>query len=171
MRCYYFCAFDIQFLLTCFLSALALLASVLWCHPHFSLTERLPFTMEPGSGSASTLKPSSKRPRATIRDNDITVLYTPSAEAAPIAADIIFVHGLQGHPQETWQAHTESPAGKRSFFGLGKRKRGECGKSSDTVFWPTDILPDNYANVRILTYGYDSHVSHYFKGPANKLNL
>jgi len=127
--------------------------------------------MEPGSGSASTLKPSSKRPRATVRDNDITVLYTPSAEAGPIAADVIFVHGLQGHPQKTWQAHTESPAGKRSFFSLGKRKRGECGELSDTVFWPADILPDDYTNVRILTYGYDSNVSRYFKGPTNKLNL
>jgi len=127
--------------------------------------------MEPELSSASSLKPSSKRPQATVRDNDITVLYTPLAQAGPIAADIIFVHGLQGHPRKTWQACTESSARKPSFFSLGKRRRGECEESSDTVFWPADILPDDYPNVRILTYGYDSHVSHYFKGPANKLNL
>lgn len=39
MKCGYFCAFDTRFLLTCFLSLLPYLpASVLWCHPHSSLT-------------------------------------------------------------------------------------------------------------------------------------
>jgi hypothetical protein len=106
-----------------------------------------------------------------VQKNNITVLYTPIPETDPIIADIIFVHGLQGHPRKTWEGNTEVPAEKRSFFGLGKRKRSECGELSDATFWPADILPDDYKNVRILTYGYDSHVSHYFKGPANKLNL
>ncbi|CZR69344.1 uncharacterized protein PAC_19244 [Phialocephala subalpina] len=127
--------------------------------------------MESVAEPALAPEPSCQRTRVQVRDNDITVLYTPSAEAGPIVADIIFVHGLQGHPRKTWQAHADAATGKLSFFGLGKRKRGESGEASDAIFWPADLLPDDYTNLRILTYGYDSHVSHYFKGPANKLNL
>ncbi|KAN0112346.1 hypothetical protein V8E51_005297 [Hyaloscypha variabilis] len=127
--------------------------------------------MESTAASASTSEPSCKRPRVAVRDDDITVLYTPSSEADPIIADVIFVHGLQGHPRKTWQANMDVPAGKRSFLGIRKRKRSECQESSDAMFWPADLLPDDYKNMRILTYGYDSNVSRYFKGPTNKLNL
>jgi Putative serine esterase (DUF676) len=129
--------------------------------------------MQSGANSTSIPEPSCKRPRVVVRDNDLTVLYTPSVE--PVIADFIFVHGLQGHPRKTWtwQGTIEAPARKRSLFGLPKRKRHyeEYEESTETIFWPADILPDDYENIRILTYGYDSHVSHYFKGPANKLNL
>jgi len=55
---------------------------------------------------------------------------------------------------------------------FGKRTREDLENCcSDGLFWPRDLLPHDYKNVRILTYGYDSHVSHYFKGPTNKLNL
>jgi len=128
--------------------------------------------MESAAAAASSSEPSCKRPRVAVRDNDITVLYTPSSEAGSILADIIFVHGLQGNARKTWQADIEAPAGKRSFLdGVRKKKHSECVDSSDTIFWPADLLPDDYKNLRILTYGYDSNVSHYFGGPANKLNL
>ncbi|KAE8448906.1 hypothetical protein EG329_008702 [Mollisiaceae sp. DMI_Dod_QoI] len=129
--------------------------------------------MEPPANPASISdrKSSCKQPRIVIREDDITVLYTPSSEAEPIVADIIFVHDLQGHPRKTWQANMQATASKRRLFGLGKSKGKDCVDSSDPVFWPADLLADDYKNVRILTYGYDSHVSHYFKGPANKLNL
>jgi hypothetical protein len=65
----------------------------------------------------------------------------------------------------------DAPPGKRSFLGIRKRKRSEYRESSDAMFWPADLLPDDYKNMRILTYGYDSNVSHYFEGPTNKLNL
>lgn len=128
-------------------------------------------TMGPRSGSDSISRPSFTRSATPVHDTDITVLYTPSPQAGPIVADVIFVHGLQGHPKKTWQVRSESPTRKPSFFDLGKRYRGENDKLSDALFWPADILPDDHPNVRILTYGYDSHVSHYFKGPGSKLNL
>ena len=129
--------------------------------------------MQSGANSTSIPEPSCKQPRVVVRENDLTVLYTPSVE--PVVADLIFVHGLQGHPRKTWtwQGTIEALARKRSLFGLPKRKRNyeEYEESAEAIFWPADILPDDYENIRILTYGYDSHVSHYFKGPANKLNL
>jgi hypothetical protein len=127
--------------------------------------------MQSDADSTSISEPSRKQRRIAVRDNDLTVLYAPSAD--PVIADLIFVHGLQGHPRKTWQGKREAPAKKQSLFGLpkGKRSREEYEESSDAMFWPADLLPDDYQNIRILTYGYDSHVSHYFKGPANKLTV
>ncbi|KAI9759833.1 MAG: hypothetical protein M4579_002040 [Chaenotheca gracillima] len=49
--------------------------------------------------------------------------------------DIVFVHGLNGHPKDTWTA-----------------KNG--------VFWPAELLPKtlNAVNARILVYGYNADV-------------
>jgi len=128
--------------------------------------------MESGTDSATRGSPSRSKP--SIREDDITILYQPST--GPTRADIVFVHGLQGHPRRTWQCSAEvakSATGKWSLFGRSERKRShdDFEETSDSVFWPADLLPEDYTTFRILTYGYDSRVSHYFKGPANKLNL
>jgi hypothetical protein len=58
--------------------------------------------------------------------------------------DVVFVHGLNGHPQKTWTAHN--------------------GK-----FWPTDLLPVTLKSVkaRILVYGYNADVYAYGGGDKN----
>ena len=38
------------------------------------------------------------------------------------------------------------------------------------VFWPRDLLGKDFPNLRVLTYGYDSHIL-LRKGPVNQLNL
>jgi hypothetical protein len=104
----------------------------------------------------------------TVQDHDLTILYKPSNE--PIA-DVIFVHGLQGHPQKTWQFLPPKPSPNRRLLGKllshGKDKLEE----PVSIFWPADLLPADQNDIRILTYGYDSRVTHYFGGPTNKLNL
>ncbi|PYI11768.1 hypothetical protein BO78DRAFT_425657 [Aspergillus sclerotiicarbonarius CBS 121057] len=60
----------------------------------------------------------------------LTVLHCPETEAL---ADIVFVHGLQGHPVSTW--------------------------ATKGVFWPKHLLPDDVPDCRILTFGYDSAVA------------
>ncbi|EGZ69684.1 hypothetical protein NEUTE2DRAFT_132077 [Neurospora tetrasperma FGSC 2509] len=64
---------------------------------------------------------------------EVTAVYThPQA-----TADIVLVHGLNGHPEKTWTA-------------------------ANSVFWPTDLLPaslelkNQHANV--LVYGYNADV-------------
>jgi hypothetical protein len=112
-----------------------------------------------------------------VQEDGLTLLHEPSK--IPILADVIFVHGLQGHPRKTWQV----PAGvegspeltqKRSRFSrlFGSKCQLETDSQEPaSTFWPEDLLPADRKDVRILTYGYDSRVTHYFKGPANKLNL
>jgi len=36
------------------------------------------------------------------------------------------------------------------------------------MFWPYHLLREDCRNVRILTWGYDSNVSKFFDGSANK---
>jgi hypothetical protein len=40
--------------------------------------------------------------------------------------------------------------------------------STAEVFWPADLLPLDCPSARILTWGYDSHASKFFSGPANQ---
>jgi hypothetical protein len=58
----------------------------------------------------------------------------------------VFIHGLGGHPERTW-TYSEKSRSKSKVV---------------SVFWPRDLLNKDFPNVRVLTYGYDSHVSRFF---------
>ncbi|KAJ4573123.1 hypothetical protein HRR82_006778 [Exophiala dermatitidis] len=68
----------------------------------------------------------------------LTELY---AAEEPLV-DIVFVHGLNGHPRDTWST------------------------SKPEVFWPADLLPAALRDQRprILTYGYDATVAAFTDG-------
>ena len=63
----------------------------------------------------------------------------------------------------------------RNLFSRTSRDRhgtkGSHKLGADEVFWPLDLLPEDCKNSRILTWGYDSMVSHFFSGPANQSNI
>ncbi len=100
---------------------------------------------------------------------------------------IIFVHGLQGHPQKTWSCEKDfqtDSEGSREGVGSPQRSiknlfwrahrnghKGPHRLGVDEVFWPLDLLPEDCVNSRILTWGYDSMISHFFRGPANQSNI
>ncbi|KAI0968538.1 ankyrin repeat-containing domain protein, partial [Xylaria arbuscula] len=62
-----------------------------------------------------------------------TTLYCPTEETT-IAADIIAVTGLAGHAFGSWA-------------------------SSEKSMWLRDYVPEFASNARVLTYGYDSHIT------------
>ncbi|KAJ4863623.1 NACHT domain-containing protein [Trichoderma breve] len=72
-----------------------------------------------------------------ILDTGLSVVY--EAENSPPVVDIVFVHGLQGHPSKTWTYQNDS--------------------HHKPVFWPADLLPNECPSSRILTFGYDSKVT------------
>lgn len=101
----------------------------------------------------------------------------------------MFVHGLQGHPRNTWTWESESdpPTNSTPIEREPKRKglklllkrsknRDESPKPAErkkpsTVFWPYHLLREECPESRILTWGYDSVVSNFFHGPSNKNNF
>ena len=58
------------------------------------------------------------------------VLYDGSE---PIAADIVFVHGLRGDAIDTW--------------------------SKGAVCWPRDLLKEDLPDARVISWGYDSNIT------------
>lgn len=76
---------------------------------------------------------------------------------------IVFIHGLRGHPRDTWTHH----ASWTSVSNLRRIKR----KDNAGVYWPFDLLPKDFAEARILTYGYDSHLIGGFSGVANRCGI
>jgi len=112
-----------------------------------------------------------------VANTGFTNLYQPNENTI---VDIIFVHGLQGHPYRTWAcksggkekaAHSTR---RPSFFPSTALRRLSPRKQVDepvAIFWPRAFLPNDCPKARILTWGYDSNVSKFFGGPANQNNI
>jgi triacylglycerol esterase/lipase EstA (alpha/beta hydrolase family) len=74
-----------------------------------------------------------------VQQSGVKILaQPPEAEHVNILADIVFVHGLFGHWTETWTLQNSN---------------------GTSIFWPQDLLPSDFPNVRIMTYGYDADVA------------
>lgn len=109
----------------------------------------------------------------------LTLLFEPK-DLSCVVADVVFVHGLQGRPWKTWRYQGKKvverklvaePPKKGLAFLRRSRSKWDKIEKDITIFWPRDLLPDDVADIRIFTYGYDSDVSHYIAGPANKSNI
>lgn len=101
----------------------------------------------------------------------------------------MFIHGLQGHPRNTWTWESRSSPPTNStpierkpkesrLKSLLKRskKEDDLPKLTDpnersVVFWPYHLLPEACPQSRILTWGYNSLVSTFFHGSASKNNI
>lgn len=128
--------------------------------------------------------------QAQVQTNGFTQLSGP-IDNGDIVADVVFVHGLGGHPKDTWTYGSEEwrssnpkldkdePTRSRSFRRLlwskGTRDKEAIVKHPEslvsTCFWPVDLLSRDFKNVRVLTYGYDSHVSHFCKDAVNQVTI
>lgn len=77
-------------------------------------------------------------PNDTVNRFGLTEVHRP--EGAEV--DVVFVHGLNGHPHNTWTS--------------------EASK----IFWPARLLPPilEEARTRIVVYGYDADVTSFTDG-------
>lgn len=115
---------------------------------------------------------------STVQPLGLTVLQNPDYAEV----DIVFVHGLQGHPGNTWTWSNQSRkpldadlvAGShltvrlKNAFGPKRRdvSKGPSPSPSqrehggDDVFWPRDLLGHHGSckRARVMTYGYDTNI-------------
>lgn len=145
--------------------------------------------------SSSQPRPSEYAP--SVGDSGFTELYNPltSVPKKDAIVDIVFVHGLQGHPKATWTHEDKSPASQRSpsstdrkqktsrwkeFFGRKEATDHTAAgttrptsETSNACFWPYHLLPKDevMSAARILVYGYDSHPTHFYKSATNEMTI
>jgi hypothetical protein len=139
------------------------------------------------SGNVGKTAETSAKPYLSLKIPDIptiglTVLWTPE-DQAKIIADVCFVHGLGGHPRTTWQC---DPAdGKKKSLLSRVFHHGDPNRSTKTkdhvnepdraiegpCYWPFDLLRRDFDNIRIMTYGYDSSPSHWYKGKTTQMTI
>ena len=83
--------------------------------------------------------------KSLINPYGLTEVYSPLSQTS---VDIVFVHGIFGHPKDTWT----------------------CDDTD--VFWPAELLPPILENegTRILTYGYEAGVDA-FAGDESRHNV
>lgn len=73
-----------------------------------------------------------------------TELYSPE-DPVLSEVDIVFVHGLRGHPARTW--------------------------TKEHCYWPRDLLPKWRPDARVITFGYDASVARLIGNPSsNNIN-
>ncbi|PVH81097.1 hypothetical protein DL98DRAFT_654283 [Cadophora sp. DSE1049] len=117
-----------------------------------------------------------------VTDTGFTVLHNPPDPCA----DIIFIHGLQGHPKNTWTKKLAIKSKQQKVSGNFSTRLGRILKSGSqsgpsqpcpipeslssdgSVFWPESCLPEDCPSARIATWGYNSAVTRFFKGPTNQ---
>ena len=76
----------------------------------------------------------------------------------------MFVHGLQGHPEDTWKYKLKSA--QNPSAQVSSPSNVSLGNKKD-IFWPRDLLKNDFPNARIITFGYNTNITQgYF--PANQ---
>ena len=126
--------------------------------------------MTEASGTSSLGGKSNEKVQLHVRELGLTQVDGNPMDHDFIA-DVIFVHGLQGHPKTTWQSKSSAEIQKglrrrlQRFSLLAPKKETH---EDNRLFWPAELLPQDFNNVRIMMYGYDSKVTKAFKGPTSK---
>jgi hypothetical protein len=131
-----------------------------------------------------------------IDDIGSAEVYNPSTSDPPKDAivDIVFVHGLGGHPRKTWTHEGVPSTAQRSSASadsvqkqsrwkkiLGRAKTAEpmtvstntpTTEKSEYCYWPYHLLPKEklLSSARILVYGYESRPTKLYKA-ANRMTI
>ncbi|KAL8990156.1 MAG: hypothetical protein Q9169_008195 [Polycauliona sp. 2 TL-2023] len=123
-------------------------------------------------GSREIGQPRETQLAGPVARHGLTELYAPPVGIDTVAL-IVFVHGLFGHPYDTWAARpstsgSKSPRSRSAVTSISSASASSLrphqesmGKKEDVetrVLWPRDLLPDVVSDVRILTWGYDADI-------------
>lgn len=80
------------------------------------------------------------------------------------------MHGLRGHPKDTWEDSPETdsedatPRQRKTIKSFFKSKASSSTanktskKESAKLFWPNDYLVEDVPEARVWTYGYNADV-------------
>ncbi|KAH0536662.1 hypothetical protein FGG08_006488 [Glutinoglossum americanum] len=100
---------------------------------------------------------------AVPKDNlyGIKVLKEPEPDI-PAVVDIVFAHGLTGHPEQTWRC--------TGALSIDQHSLGDAGSITRGSSWPELLLPAIIPQARILTFGYDADIAH-FSEPAGQNSI
>lgn len=129
---------------------------------------QLPVHLDP-EAKVRAVRPSS-RTRDSLSCTPGKVLFSlsafPDSGRLPglINSSVVFIHGLGGGPEKTWTKELSShpdPTRRMAMLWAGMTKRRKVREQTNvnvgrSVCWPRDLLPLKVADIRILTYGYDS---------------
>ena len=85
---------------------------------------------------------------------------------------IVFVHGLQGHPEKTWTYFPSAATAPRKRLFPTYSTNLQDKSRHGSVFWPYDLLSTHpsISHARLLTWGYDTQVLKFF-GASNQQNI
>lgn len=109
---------------------------------------------------------------ANVHRMGFTRLSCGNGSDDQFSLNVIFIHGLRGHPRGTWEAAPatsgDSPKTHRSIKSLFKPRaaaslstgteQSQATKSSSKIFWPEHYLAPEIFQARIWTYGYNADV-------------
>ncbi|OBT95198.2 hypothetical protein VE01_07633 [Pseudogymnoascus verrucosus] len=117
---------------------------------------------------------------AKIHREGVTLLSeSEGASEDQHGVNVIFIHGLRGHPRGTWShirststtgriedtdTRTDNHKNIKTFFRLKKSKRETDDKRQTSfsplsdIFWPEEYLASDLPQARIWTYGYNADV-------------
>ncbi|KAL8712490.1 MAG: hypothetical protein Q9220_003338 [cf. Caloplaca sp. 1 TL-2023] len=119
----------------------------------------------------------------------LSEVYEPPAGTGTSAL-IIFVHGLFGHPYDTWaskspKSRSKSPSNRSTPLaptptsGTSAASSFDTGRANDVspgykpegkIFWPRELLPCMISNVRIFTWGYDADIDGFGSASQNTIH-
>ena len=73
------------------------------------------------------------------------------------------MHGLFGHPKNTWTYNTVKGVAEGELPSQPSvRKSRWDRRQPEEVYWPRDLLPKVLPRARIMTWGYDVQIEHIF---------
>lgn len=74
--------------------------------------------------------------------------------------DLVFIHGVTGDPIQTWRSMTESGEIVTVMENnIPVEATSIESNPNDVICWPRDWLPKEFPNARIISVGYEIHLS------------